>query len=125
MRYEQPLSPNVINNPVIASTSGRGNLIKSTSNDPEPMRLLRRFAPHNDKSKKCAFTLAEVMIAIGIVGVVAAITIPSYRYHILFVTTLTIELFAWVICNNILSLCFNFLFHRFRFWNAVFIIGHF
>ena len=78
VRYEQPLSPNVINNPVIASTSGRGNLIKSTSNDPEPMRLLRRFAPHNDKSKKCAFTLAEIMITIGIVGVVAAITIPRF-----------------------------------------------
>ena len=84
MRYEQPLIPNVINNPVIASTSGRGNLIKSTSNDPEPMGLLRRYAPHNDKLKKCAFTLAEIMIIIGIVGVVAAITILdtiTFRYN--------------------------------------------
>ena len=40
------------------------------------MRLLRRFAPHNDRLKKCAFTLAELMITIGIIGVVAAITIP-------------------------------------------------
>ena len=40
------------------------------------MRLLRRFAPHNDRLKKCAFTLAELMITIGVVGVVAAITIP-------------------------------------------------
>ena len=40
------------------------------------MGLLRRFAPHNDRLKKCAFTLAELMITIGIVGVVAAITIP-------------------------------------------------
>ena len=64
-------------NPVIASPSGRGNPIKSTSNAIEPMGLLRRFVPHNDRLKKCAFTLAEIMITIGIVGVVAAITIPT------------------------------------------------
>ena len=55
----------------------RNNHIKSTSNNSEPMRLLRRFAFHNDRLKKCAFTLAEIMITIGIVGVVAAITIPT------------------------------------------------
>ena len=51
VRYEQPLTPNVINNPVIAKNRLRfcGNLIKSTANDPEPMGLLRRFAPHNDE----------------------------------------------------------------------------
>ena len=31
----------------------------------------------NDIIKKCAFTLAEVLITLGIIGVVAAITIPS------------------------------------------------
>ena len=36
--------------------------------------------------KKCAFTLAEVLITLGIIGVVAAITIPSlvtnYQKHV-------------------------------------------
>ena len=36
-------------NHVIASPSGRGNPIKSIANAIEPMGLLRRFAPHNDK----------------------------------------------------------------------------
>ena len=31
---------------------------------------------HNFKKSKCAFTLAEVLITIGVIGVVAAITIP-------------------------------------------------
>ena len=55
----------------------RINPIKSIANAIEQMRLLRRFAPHNDRLKKCAFTLAELMITIGVVGVVAAITIPT------------------------------------------------
>ena len=36
--------------------------------------LPRRFAPRNDLS---AFTLAEVLITLGIIGVVAALTMPS------------------------------------------------
>ncbi len=56
-------------------------------------RLSRRFAPHNDLScakhtdknfssfhfslNRCAFTLAEVLITLGIIGIVAAITIPT------------------------------------------------
>ena len=31
----------------------------------------------NDKHLKCAFTLAEVLITLGIIGVVAAMTIPT------------------------------------------------
>ena len=38
-------------------------------------------------SKKCAFTLAEVLITLGIIGVVAAMTMPSlishYRHKVL------------------------------------------
>ncbi len=38
--------------------------------------------------KKCGFTLAEVLITLGIIGIVAAITIPalinSYQKHVLF-----------------------------------------
>ena len=37
--------------------------------------------------KKCAFTLAEVLITLGVIGVVAAITIPGlmtkYRHHVM------------------------------------------
>ena len=49
---------------------------------------VRKSAPRNDKDnyihhslKKAAFTLAEVLITLGIIGVVAAITMPT---HILF-----------------------------------------
>ena len=40
-----------------------------------------------DIMKKCAFTLAEVLITLGVIGVVAAITIPGlmtkYRHHVM------------------------------------------
>ena len=48
------------------------------------MRSLRRFAPQddmilNDSSlRKAAFTLAEVLITLGIIGVVAAMTLPAF-----------------------------------------------
>ena len=34
-------------------------------------------APRNDGKKKAAFTLAEVLITLGIIGIVAAMTLPS------------------------------------------------
>ena len=39
-------------------------------------RFRTKFGMTNDK-KRCAFTLVEIMIAIGIIGIVAAITIPT------------------------------------------------
>ena len=48
------------------------------------MRSLRRFAPQddmilNDSSlRKAAFTLAEVLITLGIIGIVAALTLPAF-----------------------------------------------
>ena len=36
-----------------------------------------RFVKYSNLIKKCAFTLAEVLITLGIIGVVAAITIPA------------------------------------------------
>ena len=48
------------------------------------MRSLRRFAPQddmilNDSSlRKAAFTLAEVLITLGIIGIVAAMTLPAF-----------------------------------------------
>ncbi|MEE3350252.1 MAG: type II secretion system protein, partial [Candidatus Gastranaerophilaceae bacterium] len=33
--------------------------------------------PRNDMKRKCAFTLAEVLITLGIIGVVAALTLPT------------------------------------------------
>jgi len=50
---------------------------------PRKSGLLRRFAPRNDVNnlstpkKKVAFTLAEILITLGIIGVVAAMTIPT------------------------------------------------
>ncbi len=38
--------------------------------------LLRHFIPRND-SKRIGFTLAEVLVTLAIIGVVAALTIPS------------------------------------------------
>ncbi len=39
--------------------------------------VAKLFAPRNDMGKKAAFTLAEVLITLGIIGVVAAITLPA------------------------------------------------
>ena len=36
-----------------------------------------RFTPHTSLKKQAAFTLAEVLITLGIIGVVAAMTMPS------------------------------------------------
>ena len=36
---------------------------------------------HNDKMVKFAFTLAEVLITLGIIGIVAAMTIPGLQAH--------------------------------------------
>ena len=52
----------------------------TTSNAPHSPRndkLSSRFTLHSSLKKKAAFTLAEVLITLGIIGVVAAITIPS------------------------------------------------
>jgi len=38
---------------------------------------VRKSAVQHDKKKKAAFTLAEVLITLGIIGVVAAITLPA------------------------------------------------
>ena len=55
------------------------------------MRSLRRFAPQDDMNlknashftphsslRKAAFTLAEVLITLGIIGIVAALTLPAF-----------------------------------------------
>ena len=39
--------------------------------------LISRFTSHSSLKKKIAFTLAEVLITLGIIGVVAAMTMPS------------------------------------------------
>ena len=40
-------------------------------------RLAELFSPHPSGKCCCAFTLAEVLITLGIIGVVAALTMPS------------------------------------------------
>ena len=49
-------------------------------------RSSSRFTLHSSLNKKVAFTLAEVLITLGIIGVVAAITIPAivanYQKHV-------------------------------------------
>ena len=48
-------------------------------------RLLR-FVKYSNLIKRCAFTLAEALITLGIIGVVAAMTLPilvqTYRNHV-------------------------------------------
>ena len=39
--------------------------------------VAKLFAPRNDMRKRVAFTLAEVLITLGIIGVVAAMTLPT------------------------------------------------
>ena len=40
-----------------------------------------RFTLHTSLKKRAAFTLAEVLITLGIIGVIAAITMPSVIGH--------------------------------------------
>lgn len=75
------LTEQVRNIPVIASEE---SLSERIGEFPSPMEEVveERVLPFvmlavNDILKKCAFTLAEVLITLGIIGVVAAITIPS------------------------------------------------
>ena len=75
------LTEQVRNIPAIAS---EGSLSERIGEFPSPREdgLGEKVLPFatlavNDIIKKCAFTLAEVLITLGIIGVVAAITIPS------------------------------------------------
>ncbi len=43
--------------------------------------LAKVFSPHPNNPRKYAFTLAEVLITLGIIGVVAAMTMPSLIQH--------------------------------------------
>ncbi len=58
------------------SHRGRGNYINlmKRTYSPKPTSL---FTHHSSLRNKAAFTLAEVLITLGIIGVVAAITIPN------------------------------------------------
>ena len=69
-----------------------GSLSDRIGNFPSPMEegvgeRVQLVEKINLFLKKCAFTLAEVLITLGIIGVVAAITIPGlmtkYRYHVM------------------------------------------
>ena len=75
------LTEQVRNIPAIAS---EGSLSERIGEFPSPREegVGERVLPFttlavHDIIKKCAFTLAEVLITLGIIGVVAAITIPS------------------------------------------------
>lgn len=75
------LTEQVRNIPVIANEESLSERIGEFPS-PREEGLGERVLPFamlavNDIIKKCAFTLAEVLITLGIIGVVAAITIPS------------------------------------------------
>lgn len=50
--------------------------------------LAEVFSPHFKNNRQLAFTLAEVLITLGIIGIVAALTIPAlvkkYQHHVLY-----------------------------------------
>ena len=72
------LTEQVRNIPVIASEESLSERIGEFPSPMEEERVLPfAMLAVNDIIKKCAFTLAEVLITLGIIGVVAAITIPS------------------------------------------------
>ena len=48
----------------------------------EVSKKLRNFIPLPEVEGKCAFTLAEVLITLGVIGVVAALTLPSIVHNI-------------------------------------------
>lgn len=72
------LTEQVRNIPVIASEESLSERIGEFPSPMEEERVLPfAMLAVNDIIKKCAFTLAEVLITLGIIGVVAAITIPT------------------------------------------------
>ena len=58
-----------------ASRKGKSNCHSELVSESISKKMLKQV--QHDKSKKAAFTLAEVLITLGIIGVVAAMTIPT------------------------------------------------
>jgi len=66
---EQPVDPLNASN---QATSYRPNVLTTSNN----VTAHSPFTTHHSR-KRCAFTLAEVLITLGIIGIVAAMTIPN------------------------------------------------
>ena len=64
------------------SVSPQDDKKESQGNSSLWIRLLRRFTPRNDNSRK-GFTLAEVLLVITIIGIVASYTIPDLINNII------------------------------------------
>ena len=56
---------------------GNFNVSDGTATLPRNDKFSSRFTLHSSLNKRAAFTLAEVLITLGIIGVVAAITMPA------------------------------------------------
>lgn len=81
-----------IKRPSNKSLSRRSDILARQHKAFDFFGLLRRFIPRNDRTRekfsppsllllRPAFTLAEVLITLGIIGIVAAMTIPSLVNH--------------------------------------------
>ena len=68
---------NVLENP--CTTRDRAPMAGALSSNvsKEVSKRLRNFTPRPEVEGKCAFTLAEVLITLGIIGVVASLTLPN------------------------------------------------
>ena len=68
---------NVLENP--CTTRDRAPMAGALSSNvsKEVSKKLRNFIPLPEVEGKCGFTLAEVLITLGIIGVVASLTLPS------------------------------------------------
>ena len=66
-------------NPVIVRFSGGGYLLSSNN---KGFDTTQHSQEENSQAKKRAFTLAEVLITLGIIGVVAALTLPALLTNI-------------------------------------------
>ena len=72
------------NSVITSKRSLRSNLNNNTSSLPEGVYVDANFTPRpcGERGEKAAFTLAEVLITLAIIGVVAAIALPNFVANI-------------------------------------------
>jgi type IV pilus assembly protein PilE len=62
--------------------------------------VMHENLPSNLKARQRAFTLMELMIAVAIVGILAAIALPSYESYIIKSNRRAAQAFMWDVANR-------------------------